>query len=130
MCDFMLERNLTNFYSKAGLNVKDGKYAWTIPLNLVKAPCYGLRIYLDSNPSTFEYSYPFQITFTKASSAAPVVVAPVVSTTAPVATKEASPASSNAVPVSQEATTLQTVINDVTKISISSSVIVLVSSAS
>jgi len=39
-----------------------GKYTWSVPSSLSSDSTYGFQITLDSAPTTFQYSFPFQIT--------------------------------------------------------------------
>jgi hypothetical protein len=45
----------------ASINNQDGKFAWTIPASVGDFKTYGFKIQLDSNPDTFQYSFPFHI---------------------------------------------------------------------
>ncbi|KAH8775634.1 GPI anchored serine-threonine rich protein [Diaporthe sp. PMI_573] len=44
-----------------GIDNSAGSYSWSIDSSLGADATYGLRISLDSNPATFQYSFPFHI---------------------------------------------------------------------
>lgn len=75
----------------AGVDNQVGTFTWTVDASLGKDAVYGLKISLDSNPETFQYSFPFNIeagaapapvASSSSAAAAPVSSAPAVSTKA------------------------------------------------
>ncbi|KAK2610816.1 hypothetical protein N8I77_004217 [Diaporthe amygdali] len=44
-----------------GIDNSAGSYTWSIPSSLGADATYGLKISLDSDPATFQYSFPFHI---------------------------------------------------------------------
>lgn len=47
---------------QAGVNNQDGSFTWSVPETLGDKAVYGLTLTLESNPATFQYSFPFHIT--------------------------------------------------------------------
>jgi hypothetical protein len=70
----------------SGVNNQDGTFTWTVDASLGKDAVYGLKISLDSNPETFQYSFPFNIE----AGAAPAPVASSSSAAAPAVSTKAS----------------------------------------
>jgi hypothetical protein len=86
----------------SGVDNQAGSFTWTVDASLGKDAVYGLKIALDSDPATFQYSFPFNIEASEApapsssSAAAPASSAPAVSTkggyeTEPVPTTKPAP---------------------------------------
>ncbi|ESZ97941.1 hypothetical protein SBOR_1664 [Sclerotinia borealis F-4128] len=59
------------------INNLDGQYKWTVPVSVGSFATYGIAIFLDSDASTFQWSFPFVI-----NAAAPSSSSVIVSTTA------------------------------------------------
>ncbi|KAE8447490.1 hypothetical protein EG329_010763 [Mollisiaceae sp. DMI_Dod_QoI] len=47
---------------KAGIENSDGKFSWSIPSDVGTFATFGFTISLDSDPTIFQYSFPFHIT--------------------------------------------------------------------
>lgn len=69
-----------------------GTYAWNIPASVAGYSTYGFKLSLDSDPSTFQYSFPFKITGSSSSSMASSSVASAGTSIASVAAAVSTPA--------------------------------------
>ncbi|KAH8815333.1 GPI anchored serine-threonine rich protein [Xylogone sp. PMI_703] len=86
----------------ASIKNQAGKFSWTIPASVGNFQTYGFKIQLDSDPNTFQYSFPFHIV---SGGSTTTTTTPVhISTTSAAATSSSAQASS-AVSTTESAST-------------------------
>ncbi|ROW11482.1 hypothetical protein VMCG_01570 [Cytospora schulzeri] len=85
----------------SGIDNSAGSYTWTVGSDLGDAATYGLKISLDSDPSTFQYSFPFKIEASDEGSSSSSAAAASIPASSPLSSSSsAAPASSTISPAS------------------------------